>query len=133
MITDKELEEMKNLISTFKSTPKEPKEGCVEVKIKYKGIIYGLGLELKDFPTMEALTKGMRWLSFCTIETLKRKYYFAETFDMDSCEHRRGDPDCCSHEVCDNITDDVMCKGFMHYQPVYGGYYYECDKCGRTK
>ena len=68
-----------------------------------------------------------------------------KTFDMDGCEHIVGDPDCCgcSGEICDVIVNQVtlgknigafdICGGIMHYQPVYGGYYYECDKCGRTK
>ena len=66
------------------------------------------------------------------------------TFDMDGIEHRAGDPDCCmGSEMCNAVINDVSfgknigaydrCEGKLHYQPVYGGYYYQCEKCGRTK
>ena len=123
----------------------EVAEGRVEVQIKYKGILYGLGLRLEDFPKKKDLDKGMRELSSILVNTLEMKHLFAETFLMDSWEHKIGDPDCCgSHgEICLAKTNQVtfgkdmgafdICKGILHYQPVYGGYYYECDKCGRTK
>ena len=55
----------------------------------------------------------------------------SETFMMDGCEHTIGDPNCCGSfgEACTH----PKCSGIMHYQPVYGGYYYKCDKCGRIK
>ena len=68
-----------------------------------------------------------------------------KTFDMDGCEHTVGDPDCCGSfgEICVAAVNQVTwgkgvgafdrCEGILHYQPVYGGYYYKCDKCGRTK
>ena len=65
-------------------------------------------------------------------------HFPTKTFDMDGCEHRRSDPDCCGSfgEIClwsDDISPPTECGGIMHYQAVYGGYYYECDKCGRIK
>lgn len=46
-------------------------------------------------------------------------------FEMDGMPHYRGGEDCCCY------TDGKVCKcgGYMHYQPVYGGYYYKCDEC----
>ena len=119
----------------------EPKEGRVEIIMKYKGVVYGSGLDLKDFPKREDLARGLRQISFSMMETLRMNYYFAKTLMMDGCEHRVGDPNCCgSHgEICteaalafqSNLATE--CGGILHYQPVYGGYYYECDRCGRTK
>ena len=113
----------------------EPEEGRLEIIVKYKGAMYGSGLELKDFPKWEDLAREIRLLGWSIMRTLELNHYFAKTFMMDSCEHRRGDPDCCSNfaKVCIKTTNDEVCNGIMHYQPVYGGYYYECDKCGRTK
>ena len=122
-------------------------EGRIEIQMKYKNVVYGLSLELKDFPKREALVREMRALLFALMETLREKHYFAKTFMMDSCEHKVGDPDCCSlfGKPCNIITNVAVfgglgtvgaydrCDGILHYQPVYGGYYYECDKCGRTK
>jgi len=67
-----------------------------------------------------------------------------KTFDMDGSEHTVGDPDCCASfgKVCEAHINEVsfgknlgaydVCKGIMHYQPVYGGDYYQCDRCGAT-
>lgn len=45
-------------------------------------------------------------------------------FEMDGMEHIVGDKKCCGQwaRKCD-------CGGIVHYQPVWGGYYYECDLC----
>jgi hypothetical protein len=47
-------------------------EGTVELKVKYKGTIYGLGFELKG-RSRESLNREMKWLSSCLIRTLKIK------------------------------------------------------------
>ena len=68
-----------------------------------------------------------------------------KTFIMDSCEHIIGDYKCCGSfgEVCQAHVNEVSfgknigaydtCGGILHYQSVYGGYFYQCDKCGMTK
>ena len=113
----------------------EPKEGRLEVIMKYKDVMYGSGLELKDFPKREDLAKGIRKLAFSIMETLRLNHFFAETFMMNGCEHRRGDPDCCGSTsiICARTTNDVICNGIMHFQGVYDGSFYECDRCGRIK
>ena len=115
----------------------EPKEGRVEIIMKYKGVVYGSGLDLKDFPKREDLARGMRQLAYSIMETLRMNHYFAEIFMMDGCEHRKGDPDCCGSggDICDALTKNSKIEwgGIMHYQAFYGGFYYECDRCGRTK
>lgn len=30
---------------------------------------------------------------------------------------------------CGNFGKTCECGGYMHYQPVYGGFYYKCEKC----
>jgi hypothetical protein len=48
-------------------------------------------------------------------------------FDMDGTPHLKGDvTGCCSgfEKQC------PKCKGYSHYQPTYGGYYYKCENCG---
>ncbi len=126
-------------------------EGTVELQVKYNGTTYGSGLELKDYPNKESLIKGMHWLSSNLIETLREKHCFAETFDMDGSEHSIGDPDCCGSfsAPCLAHINEISwalpgkeglgvgaydkCKGILHYQAVYGGFYHQCDLCGRTK
>jgi hypothetical protein len=50
-----------------------------------------------------------------------------ETFNMDGTEHDIG-PDCwCSIGSEDKVH--TKCGGYWHYQGVYAGYYYKCDKC----
>ncbi|HEC64060.1 MAG TPA: hypothetical protein ENI23_02060 [bacterium] len=114
----------------------EVAEGRIEIQMKYNGIVYGNGLKLEDHPKWEDLAREMRVLSHSLMETLRENHYFAEIFMMDGCKHRRGDPDCCGRgEICNELTynSNITCSGIMHYQPVYGGFYYECDRCGRTK
>ena len=48
-----------------------------------------------------------------------------ETFIMDGSEHTTNSITGC----CDSFGKQCVCGGFMHYQPVYGGYYYECERC----
>jgi len=45
-------------------------------------------------------------------------------FTMDGSNHYLDHEKCCGHfgKTCD-------CGGYMHYQPVYGGFYYKCEKC----
>lgn len=45
-------------------------------------------------------------------------------FLMDGMEHY-PDPGCCGA-----FGKECSCGGNLHYQPVYGGFYYKCDKCG---
>jgi len=42
-------------------------------------------------------------------------------FVMDGTEHSKGD--------CDQFGKRCKCGGWMHYQPIYGGYYYKCEEC----
>jgi hypothetical protein len=46
-------------------------------------------------------------------------------FIMDEMEHTTNSITGC----CDVHGKQCICGGFMHYQPTYGGYYYECEKC----
>jgi len=49
-----------------------------------------------------------------------------EDFKMDGCTHSDQElTNCCGNfvKIC------PYCNGWMHYQPVYGGFYYECEKC----
>lgn len=45
-------------------------------------------------------------------------------FLMDGTEHTTG--------CCDAFGKPCKCGGWMHYQPVYGGYFYECERCRDT-
>lgn len=48
-----------------------------------------------------------------------------KAFDMDGEEHTpHKETGCCSA-----FGKPCECGGWYHYQPVYGGYYYECEKC----
>lgn len=46
-------------------------------------------------------------------------------FTMDGTEHLRESETGC----CGSFGKKCECGGFMHYQPVYGGYYYKCEAC----
>lgn len=50
-----------------------------------------------------------------------------EIFLMDGSEHTKGDRDCCGH-----FGKECKCGGILHYQPVYGGFFYKCDNCARV-
>jgi len=54
-----------------------------------------------------------------------KKEDIIEIFTMDGSEHTANDTTGC----CDLFGRKCKCGGFMHHQPVYGGYYYECEKC----
>ena len=45
---------------------------------------------------------------------------------LDGTQHEAGESCGCMGKPC---TKEA-CPGYMHYQPVYGGYFYECDVCG---
>lgn len=50
-------------------------------------------------------------------------------FNMDGSIHTLvKETGCCQNEgkLCE-------CGGWMHYQPVYGGYFYECEVCHKTE
>lgn len=47
-------------------------------------------------------------------------------FFMDGEEHIVGDNDCCL-----SFRKRCKCGGIMHFQPVYGGIFYRCDRCGK--
>lgn len=52
-----------------------------------------------------------------------------DPFTMDGSEHEDNATTGC----CDGFGKTCpKCGGFMHYQPVYGGYYYECEQCHET-
>lgn len=46
-------------------------------------------------------------------------------FIMDGSEHTTNKETGC----CDGFGRECSCGGFMHYQPIYGGYYYKCEIC----
>ena len=46
-------------------------------------------------------------------------------FEMDGSEHTRNEITGC----CSAFGRKCECGGFMHYQPVYDGYYYKCEEC----
>ena len=47
------------------------------------------------------------------------------SFTMDGTEHT----DYTSTGCCQYSGKACKCGGWMHYQAIYGGYYYECDIC----
>lgn len=49
-------------------------------------------------------------------------------FHMDGSAHYKNKVTGC----CDIFGKTCSCGGFMHYQPVYGGYYYQCEECKKT-
>ena len=51
------------------------------------------------------------------------------SFEMDGMVHYVGNEgeDCC--EGFGKICPAPACGGYMHYQPVWGGYFYECERC----
>lgn len=51
-----------------------------------------------------------------------------DTFDMDGMAHIVGGCDeCCGTEEI--LCNENGCGGHLHYQPVHGGHYYECEVC----
>jgi hypothetical protein len=48
-----------------------------------------------------------------------------KSFTMDGSEHESYEETGC----CSGFGKRCTCGGWMHYQPVYGGYYYECEVC----
>jgi predicted nucleic acid-binding Zn ribbon protein len=46
-------------------------------------------------------------------------------FHMDGSAHYKEEETRC----CGSFGKKCKCGGFMHYQPVYGGYYYKCEVC----
>ena len=50
-------------------------------------------------------------------------------FEMDGIEHTVGDDSQC----CSPFALKCDCGGILHYQPVWGGQYYECDLCHKDK
>jgi hypothetical protein len=50
-------------------------------------------------------------------------------FKIDGSDHEVGG-DCCQFWFGQNEDRQHKgCGGFWHYQPVYNGYVYQCDKC----
>ena len=49
-------------------------------------------------------------------------YEISPIFEMDGSEHYQDGSCCLELKAC-------KCGGSLHYQPVYGSYYYKCDKC----
>ena len=122
-------------------------EGRIEIIMKYKGMVYGFGFNLDFVKRKEDVDRELTQLTRCIRKILEERHFFAETFDMDGSEHSIGDPDCCGSfgEVCLAHVNEVSfspgkqmgaydtCGGILHYQVVYGGFYHQCDLCGRTK
>ena len=54
-------------------TMTELAEGTIEVRLKLNGILYALGMELKEFPTEEALYRGLEEANECLIATLREQ------------------------------------------------------------
>ena len=48
-----------------------------------------------------------------------------QVFYIDGSDHIIGDEDCCGSFA----KDCEKCGGIKHYQPMYGGFIYKCDKC----
>lgn len=44
---------------------------------------------------------------------------------MDEMEHTKEETTRC----CGSFGKICKCGGFMHYQPLYDGYFYQCEKC----
>lgn len=65
--------------------------------------------------------------------------YLCDDFDIEEYEENEGQAlfmmDGSLHfkhsetGCCGNFGKTCKCDGYMHYQPVYGGYYYQCEKC----
>lgn len=59
------------------------------------------------------------------VELAERERRTVRVFEMDGMEHRVP-----GREVCYCLGDKCpKCGGFRHYQPTYGGYYYQCEDC----
>jgi len=54
----------------------EIEEGVVETHVKIKGIHYGLGLRLEDFPTEELLRRGLKDMNECLCATLREQEHW---------------------------------------------------------
>jgi hypothetical protein len=52
----------------------------------------------------------------------------AWSFDMDGSLHEAPN----EKTGCCRIEAPCACGGALHYQPVYGGYYHQCERCGTT-
>lgn len=61
--------------------------------------------------------------------TEKQKSGEEPLFEMDGSEHYLESATGC----CSNFGKQCSCGSFMHYQPVYGGYFYKCELCGKTE
>lgn len=49
------------------------------------------------------------------------------TFEMDGSTHEAPTR---NTGCCDSVGKQcTKCGSWMHYQPVYGGYFYQCEKC----
>lgn len=52
------------------------------------------------------------------------------TLNMDGTLHEvPGAPVRCCAQFAKQCSE---CGGYAHYQPVYGGHYYECEDCGHS-
>jgi hypothetical protein len=60
--------------------------------------------------------------------TEKQKLGEEPIFEMDGSEHYLEAVTGC----CGNFGQQCSCGGFMHYQPIYGGYFYQCELCRKT-
>lgn len=49
-------------------------------------------------------------------------------FMMDGSLHFKQEETNC----CRNFGKTCECGGYMHYQPIYGAYYYQCEECLET-
>ena len=47
---------------------------------------------------------------------------------MDETEHTDYKTTGC----CKQFGKKCVCGGWMHYQPIYGGYFYECEVCNKN-
>lgn len=50
------------------------------------------------------------------------------SFDMDGTEHAAP---AATTGCCRQFGRACPCGGWQHYEAVYGGYYYQCERCGR--
>ena len=46
-------------------------------------------------------------------------------FTMDGTKHAKHEETGC----CEGFGKKCLCGGYMHYQPIYGGYYFKCELC----
>ena len=57
-------------------TMTEITEGTVEVHLMLNGVFYALGMRLGDFPTENALCRGLEEANECLLATLHEKGYW---------------------------------------------------------